>query len=160
MKKKYIHGFLMHKIQYILKSLVGTFHWAQTSYFWSMASERKTRKKLIPPWEKFSTNQTCDRLLWASRVTFLWIIEEVGIDFQGKYIYIYMSKLNDLLKYVSAKHITYIYIESLSTYFENCLLPWFSSQGFLSGPSSQSVRRSSERQILEGDNFQNYSRKD
>ena len=71
-----------------------------------MASERKTRKKLIPPWEKFSTNQTCDRLLWASRVTFLWIIEEVGIDFQGKYIY--MSKLNDLLKYVSAKHITYI----------------------------------------------------
>ena len=116
MKKKYIHGFLMHKIQYILKSLVGTFHWAQTSYFWSMASERKTRKKLIPPWEKFSTNQTCDRLLWASRVTFLWIIEEVGIDFQGKYIY--MSKLNDLLKYVSAKHITYIYIESLSTYFE------------------------------------------
>ena len=48
-------------------------------------------KKLISPWEKFSTNQTCDRLLWASRVTFLWIIEEVGIDFHGK---IYMSKLN------------------------------------------------------------------
>ena len=39
--------------------------------------------------------------------------------------------------FVCNNHITYIYIESLSTYFENCLLSQFVSQGSFSWPSSQ-----------------------
>ena len=54
------------------------------------------------------------------------------------------------------QHVTYIYIESLSTYFENCLLPWYVSQESLDGWAAIAGPSSSERKIMDGDNFQNY----
>ena len=39
--------------------------------------------------------------------------------------------------YAILNHITNMYIQSLRTYFENCLCPRFVSQGSFSQPSSQ-----------------------
>ena len=46
------------------------------------------------------------------------------------------------------------------TYFENCLLPQFVSQGSFGAKQPMVSLGSSERQIMEGDNFQNYGGKD
>ena len=64
-----------------------------------------------------------------------------------------MGVSNNLF-YTYTIHIKYIYIESLSIYFENNLLLQLSLRAPLAGLSSY------ERQILEGDNFENYGRKD